>query len=343
MAPAPIAIPPAITAEMTIESSRSVPTRSTSTFVDARSFRSHAARVTIKHWQLRDLITRTAVPNEIMYVCDRSIKALDTAAGGTQTAAEFVFEPRCLAVGGDVVAAGGVQRGQFAFGSLRGHYEAGDADGRDMSAGIHTFELGGFINNSISLFRPGAASVHALVCNNDHVLRLLDLGGDGDYSVVESHRLPVPLNHSSISPDGRTIVACGDSAEIFVLHPHEPAPGDRRWTHALTLPTSADAGFSTAFSPSGVLFAVASQDGLASVFDTRYLAPAGPAGPTRPLTQVQSSCPGEGSSAFRCLKFSAGAEDLLLVAEQAGRVHVVDTRKLEDRQVLTIPPHAARD
>ncbi|KAK9352448.1 hypothetical protein V1523DRAFT_413967 [Lipomyces doorenjongii] len=327
--------------------------RRTSAFVDTNSFVSHPARVTIKHWQLRDLVCKTANLHEVLYVSERAVKSIDTDTGKTAKCAEFAFEPRCLASAFGIVAAGGVQRGQLGI-TYRGPEEDAD-NGVDLP--VTMIELGGYINNSITLFKPGSASVSALVCNNDHTLRMLDINGSS-YAVIDTLQLPVPLNHASISPDRKSIIACGDSAHLFVFHPEERNRSSEasaeattcvdslpplQWTRTATLATSADAGFATAFAPSGLLFAVASQDGLASIYDSRYLSASSSntslstRNAPKPLRQIESTRPHEKAGAFRSLKFSTGAEDLLLISEQAGRVHVVDTQRFEDRQILDIP------
>lgn len=304
---------------------------------------------------------------------------MDVSTGRRGKCAEFSFEPRCIASAHGIVAAGGPYRGQIGLATQTG---AGLP-----ATSVHTFELGGYINNAITLFRRDATSVSALVCNNDHTLRILDVT-DARHSVLDVVRMSVKLNHSSISPDRKTIIACGDSAHVFVLHPEEglraarlpdepvrvdsnpsssPSTGAStrtsadnpafRWHPTATLVTSSDAGLSTAFAPSGVMFAVASQDGMASIYDSRYLSSEidVPSAATsrhshrmsqtrrqRPLKYVESTRPLEGSGAFRCLKFSSGSEDLLLITEQTGRVHVVDSRRLEYRQILDIPDNSPR-
>ncbi|KAK9478900.1 WD40-repeat-containing domain protein [Lipomyces japonicus] len=324
---------------MTIETSGGT-SRNTSTLIDINSFGPRRARVTIKHWQLRDLICKTALPNEILYVSDRFVKSMDIKTGKSVKCAEFPFEPRCIATssrgsgnGDSIIATGGIQRGQFGI-SYRPEQQQ---DGYSTMNPVTAVELGGSINNSITLFNQGSASVSALVCNNDHSLRMLDISPTG-HSVVDKICLPVPLNHASMSPDGNTIITCGDSPQLFVFHPEERSnslSNRRSWTRSITLPTSSDSGFSTAFSPSGVLFAVAAQDGVASIFDSRFVSSSSTA--CKPLKMIESTRPRTNAGAFRCLKFTPGAEDLLLITEQSGRVHVVDARKFEDRQVLDIP------
>ncbi|ODQ72284.1 hypothetical protein LIPSTDRAFT_322158 [Lipomyces starkeyi NRRL Y-11557] len=321
------------------------------TFVDINSFVSHPARVTIRHVQLRDLVWKTANQHEVLYVSERAVKTVDTDTGKTAQCSEFPFEPLCLTSAFGIVAAGGVRRGQLGITYRRPEEHA---DNR-VDLPVTMIELGGYVNNSITLFKPGAASVSALVCNNDHTLRMLDIN-DSSYTVIDTLQLPVPLNHASISPDHKSIIACGDSAQLFVFHPEErkrsKAAADEatrvdslaplKWTRIATLATSADAGFSTAFSPSGVLFAVASQDGLASIYDSRYLSTSSSntslstRNVPKPMKYIESTRPHEIPGAFRCLKFSTGPENLLLISEQADRVHVVETRRFEDRQILDI-------
>lgn len=96
-------------------------------------------------------------------------------------------------------------------------------------------------------------------------------------------KLDAPVNHSSISPDGRTLLSVGDSPYVH-LH---ALSGGARITFSrlaqLSMPTSnspdttsysgGPASFSTAFSSCGTKFAVASQDGMCAVWDVRSTKP----------------------------------------------------------------------
>lgn len=96
-------------------------------------------------------------------------------------------------------------------------------------------------------------------------------------------RLDAPVNHSSISPDGRTLLSVGDSPYVYL---HALSGGAHITLSPLAqiaMPTSTStdstsysggpASFSTAFSSCGTKFAVASQDGMCAIWDVRSTKP----------------------------------------------------------------------
>lgn len=206
-------------------------------------------------------------------------------------------------------------------------------------------DVGELINNSIALYTDGDAGLNAIVCNNDNGLYFVDVAPER-IEITQRMKFAAPLNHASISPSRKTIVACGDTQQIYLCprdgdRPYSAGTGRGRtssgtdsnsgagWNITETLGTWSDYGFSTGFHNSGVVFGVAFQPGVAQLFDMRNL--------SEPLTQIYSTRPKEWPGAFRCLKFSGGPEDLMFVSEQMGRVHVVDLRNFENHQVLMVP------
>ncbi|KAK8869692.1 hypothetical protein IAR55_000260 [Kwoniella newhampshirensis] len=107
---------------------------------------------------------------------------------------------------------------------------------------------------------------------------------DGDYSGTEAKeareprrltriggtRFRVATNHSSLSPDLRTMVSVGDSTEVNVF---EVIEGGREFRKIAVYNAATDAGFSTSWSKDGRKFAVASQDGQVTVWDHRSSRP----------------------------------------------------------------------
>ena len=84
------------------------------------------------------------------------------------------------------------------------------------------------------------------------------------------------------------------------------------------------------------MFAVASQDGIISVWDRRFARTATPATNTGKLQVLKSTRVGSACGATRLVKFSQGPIDLLIFTEQSKYIHVVDARKFEETQVLSI-------
>lgn len=244
---------------------------------------------------------------------------MDLFSGKDSVVAEFDFRPRCLQNYKDVLVTGGLHEDHGVGGSQKGllavhNMVTGDQVSRD---------LGDLINNSVCLYSDTNDKIDAIVCNNDCSLYFLEIM-DSQCVVSDSMRLDTPFNHASISPDHKTVVACGDNPNIIICN----RKGTSGWTMSDNLNSGSDSGFSTAWHSSGILFGVAFQDGTARLYDIRNL--------KQPLTEIKSSCP-EMAGAFRCIKFSNGCEDMLFLTEQVERVHVVDIRDFDNHQVLTVP------
>ncbi|GAA6031578.1 hypothetical protein JCM8097_006531 [Rhodosporidiobolus ruineniae] len=152
----------------------------------------------------------------------------------------------------------------------------------------------------------------------------------------EDIHLRTAVNHCSVSPDGRRMVAVGDTNEVFLYDCR--ASG---YSLAHVFAASNDASFSTDWSSDGTTFAVASQDGFVHVYDIRNLPSASPtAFNPRKLAELKTSQTGPAGAA-RKVKFSPGGNrldsGLLAFTEHRNRVHVVDARTFETYQVLDVP------
>ena len=148
------------------------------------------------------------------------------------------------------------------------------------------------------------------------------------------------MNHASISPDGKLLVAVGDAGRAFFLrrrlrHRHgkypvydweDSANVCLRGTHIK------DCCFSTSFSPSGHICAIASQFGTITVYNTRLIrddmedneAVIDLIKTSRPQVALRDgvSIPG----APRSMAFSPEPWDLLVWAENFGRICIIDLR-----------------
>lgn len=86
---------------------------------------------------------------------------------------------------------------------------------------------------------------------------VFDQGGPCTLQRVESATLPfdTAINHCSVSPDGRRLVAVGDTNEVHLYD----CGMNGNYSHVHTFEASDDASFSTDWSSTGDKFAVASQ------------------------------------------------------------------------------------
>ncbi|KAG6902082.1 hypothetical protein C0995_004583 [Termitomyces sp. Mi166 len=234
----------------------------------------------------------------------------------------------------------------------------------------------GSINNSVlltsmSLTRSNESSVEPRLCisNNDSTVKLYNVSlrrtSKTIIDEVGCMHLGVPINHSSISPDGRTILSVGDSSKV---HLHRMTGGaaitfssiatlklpSPTITHMNYTTGSLTASFSTAFSSDGSKFAVTSQEGLLAVWDVRSSKPLkifqteksrmplGNGGASGWLVDdifdwTEGSLIAPGWS-VRNVKFGgSGDKELMTFTEHTSLLHVVDARTFETEEIIQVP------
>ncbi|KAF9223642.1 hypothetical protein BS17DRAFT_780992 [Gyrodon lividus] len=359
------------------------------------------AEVTIGHVQLRDLIIcprEAGVVNYVQgyFIVEHDLYAPDLAP---RRIADLSFNPNTLASlqlpGTDktLLAAGG----QEAEIHLSLHQPSSRSQRReDPSSRLRCSntiwqyyrKLQGSINNSVllsslSLTRSAESSVEPrlVVSNNDCTVRLYDIAVRGeslprDLRQSGNLKLEEPINHSSISPDGRTLLSVGDSPRIYL---HQLTGGPYiTFTPIVTLgipppdarlySSSLSASFSTAFSSDGTKFAVASQEGVVAVWDVRSTKPIkvtqtnktrlpagllGNGGANSIMsddpwdwTRGNSKAPGWGA---RSVKFGAGGthgrpgHEIMTFTEHTNLLHVIDARTFETEEIVRMPSVVRRE
>ncbi|KAF1983324.1 hypothetical protein K402DRAFT_407008 [Aulographum hederae CBS 113979] len=333
----------------------------------------YAFDIPVEHWQLRHNIS-SSQPDVLYFASESNLFSLNTATKTRTLVATLPFKIRCTASGYGWICAGGGEQGQFAVVKLDGtscpaaevdatlplEFNSRDA-GRPHSASpkVKIEDISSDIINSISvhclwpLDRSGATDpeVVALFTSNDKTVRIYSLTYDRDAVILD---LPFAINHATISPDGQMLVAVGDFNQAYFYErlisedPLDNKPNERSQTirttfeniNILRLHVPRDSKtfgyFSTAWSPSGRVCAVASECGYITLYDTTRIKSAEVAddaiidivGSSRPDGQ-----PGPGS--VRSMIFSPQPWDFLIWAEDHGRVCIADLREgAKVRQVL---------
>ncbi|CAA6659235.1 unnamed protein product [Spirodela intermedia] len=146
--------------------------------------------------------------------------------------------------------------------------------------------------------RSGGA-LHFMAANNDCGVRDFDME---KFQLCKHFRFPWPVNHTSLSPDGKLLVVVGDNTEGLLLDPqsgktiqelkgHRTFPSRQRGTR-------------------GHLFATGNQDKTCRVWDARS--------PHRALCALRGNL-----GAIRSLRFSPDGR-FLAAAEPADFVHIFD-------------------
>jgi WD40 repeat protein len=102
------------------------------------------------------------------------------------------------------------------------------------------------------------------------------------------------------------MVCVGDSSDVFLFD----ISSTGAFSHQATFTASVDSSFSTDFSSTSSMFAVASQDGIVSVWDRRFARTATPASSSGKLATLKTTRVGNSYGAARLVKFSQGDESL---------------------------------
>lgn len=306
---------------------------------------------TINHWQLRDLVQIDAKTGMVYHTFDDAIRVLPLLPRSARllTSYDYLrlpYFPRCFnhAPGGLVVA-GGVTTSLLKVFSMK----VPDL-GRDLARNSHTrplkglfsfkgpntkaeltFQLGEMINNAVTIYpQANTESAYTLyVCNNDSNMYVVDVSDSGMKATrAIACEANTSLNNVHQSPDGRLLTATGDSGSIFLMDPTDPRPKIK------TIRTTHDSGFGISYHHNQHTLATAFQDGTCSLYDLRRL--------DEPIHEIKSTRAGHQSGAFRCCKFlSTPLQDLLVVSEQVGRVHLMDFRQFsEDKHQVVVFPFA---
>lgn len=257
-------------------------------------------RSTIAHWQLRDVLhapseNECLIPyRDVVKHCNLSTKIV------TMTLMDF--SPAAITTGYGYLACGG---------------EDGSLTVKHASRGPCAVQLPNRrMINGLTLSKH-RGEVRLLVSRNNGTITALSLPQCRVKTVLQ---LPARVNQCSVSPDGKRMIAVGDSNLIFC---YEVSMGGYR--HYNTMNVYADASFTVDWNASSTSFAVGSEDGSVSIWDIRH---------SNPLARIYGS---EHSQSVRALKFTKeGGLDLLAFSEHGGCVHIVDTRDYAKKQSVRI-------
>ena len=295
--------------------------------------------------------------------------------------AALPFEARCTASGYGWICVGGEHDGHFAAIKVDGsasqvddRLDIGGAWTSGSSAGaqglarrtpsVKVERIGEEIVNSISIHRITDEAAHlddivAVLTNNDRTVRVYSLPQGLETSVLD---LPHAMNHATVSPDGRRLVAVCDAAQAFFFQrevrdapPQIPKPHNRltsasldwKLTNIVGLHVSkADSSvvgyFTTAWSPSGQLVALGSEGGYITVLDVEVLGDVELEDEEAIVAIIPGSrpdVPPPHPGAVRSMLFSPDPWDLLIWAEDQGRVCIGDLRTgLKRKQVVNLDP-----
>ncbi|RCK65380.1 hypothetical protein Cantr_01033 [Candida viswanathii] len=307
----------------------------------------------VNHWQLRDLIKFNNITNQVYYTKDDSIYKYQVDDYSIDKYIKLNYYPRCFDHWRDYVVTGGLLTTSSKLFSLNlsnlTYENAQDSPSfastsRRIAKGLFSFynpeldqlstvKIGEMINNDVTLYKSTNNSFQSYICNNDTFLYCVDINNSDlkcfNKINCESNTC---LNNVIKNPKFNNILtATGDSSLIFLIDPSSKNPIIK------TINSGHDSGgFGVDYHSNGLLFSTVFQDGVCQIYDIRNL--------SKSLIEIHSTRPGHQSGAFRVVKFSPENDlnDLMIISEHVGRVHLIDLRNLnydnvDDHQVVVIP------
>ncbi|EGW29873.1 uncharacterized protein SPAPADRAFT_63492 [Spathaspora passalidarum NRRL Y-27907] len=304
-------------------------------------------RPSVNHWQLRDLLKFNEVEDLVYYTRDDSIYSYDLNKETTKNYIKLNYYPRCFSHHDDIIVTGGLLTSSSKLFSLNLDNLTStntNIPARRIAKGLFSFyspkthtsktvKLGEMINNDVTIYPSSTNSYQSYVCNNDTHLYGLDINNNGNIKVTCKINCEINTCLNNVVQNPRTdkiLTATGDSSSIFLIDPHQPKPIIK------TIKSGHESGFGVSYHPNGYLFSTVFQDGTCQIYDIRNL--------KSRLIDIKSTRPGHQSGAFRVCKFSPANDmnDLLIISEHVGRVHLIDLRNLDydnvdDHQVIVVP------
>jgi len=299
----------------------------------------------VNHWQLRNLTKYNRHDNVLYYTKEDSVHLYDLSQAFTKKVLKLNYFPRCFDNHEGLIATGGLLTSSSKLFSLDlDNLTSKDLSGSSSSTTravakglfsfynpessiLHTVKLGEMINNDVSLNKVANHQYQALLCNNDANLYCVDINNNSSLTMTNKINCEnyTCLNSSVKNPRNSLITAVGDSSLIFIIDPNSGSSPIVK-----TIDSQYDGGFGISYHPNGYLFSTVFQDGVCQLYDLRNL--------NAPLKQFNSTRKKHQLGAFRVCKISQQNDfnDLLIIAEHVGRVHLIDLKTF-DRQVIVVP------
>tara|TARA_R110002003_G_scaffold589_2_gene20558 strand:+ start:18389 stop:20353 length:1965 start_codon:yes stop_codon:yes gene_type:complete len=272
-------------------------------------------RAFFPHFQLRNVLTATS-RNDIYYAAGHRVFRTD--AEGSSSDVMIDLSKRLTPDGSittiastDNVLIAGAFDGEYAITNLTSEYGTPCTFGRTSDFSLDTKSR---IVNHMHLFESRTTyHPQAVLCSNDHRLRVLDCVTD---KFLHSFLYPAAVNCAATSPNGRMRVVVGDFQETLITNAETGQAFE-------TLNSHTDDAFACAWADDGFYVATAAQDSTIAVWDARYW--------ERPLTILTSEL-----SIPRSLRFSpVGSGPRVLVAAEADDyISIINAQTWESKQVF---------
>ncbi|XP_058784997.1 uncharacterized WD repeat-containing protein C2A9.03-like [Vicia villosa] len=147
-----------------------------------------------------------------------------------------------------------------------------------------------------------SGAVHFTVSNNDCGIRDFDVE---KFQLSKHFSFPWPVNHTSISPDGKLLLVVGDNPESMLVD-------SQNGKTVTALSGHLDFSFASAWNPDGVTFATGNQDKTCRIWDIRNL--------SKSVEVLKGNL-----GAVRSIRYTSDGR-YMAMAEPADFVHVYDVK-----------------
>ncbi|KAK4343947.1 hypothetical protein RND71_037041 [Anisodus tanguticus] len=158
------------------------------------------------------------------------------------------------------------------------------------------------ITNAVDIYNTSSGALHFIASNNDCGVRDFDME---KFQLSNHFRFPWPVNHTSLSPDGKLLVIVGDNPEGILVD-------SRNGKAVVPLSGHIDYSFASAWHPNGVTFATGNQDKTCRIWDLRNL--------SKSVTALKGNL-----GAIRSIRYTSDGR-YMAMAEPADFVHVFDVK-----------------
>jgi len=120
------------------------------------------------------------------------------------------------------------------------------------------------ITNAVDISDTSSGAVHFMASNNDSSVRDYDME---TFQLCKHFQFVWPVNHTSLSPDGKLIVVVGDNPDGLLVDANSGKTVHSMKGHR-------DYSFASAWNPDGRTFATGNQDKTCRIWDARNLSKA---------------------------------------------------------------------
>ncbi|CAN6559147.1 unnamed protein product [Malus baccata var. baccata] len=158
------------------------------------------------------------------------------------------------------------------------------------------------ITNAVEIYDSPSGAVHFTASNNDCGVRDFDME---KFQLTKHFRYPWPVNHTSLSPDGKLLVIVGDNPEGILVN-------SQTGKTVMSLNGHLDFSFASAWHPDGMTFATGNQDKTCRIWDVRNL--------SKSVAVLKGNL-----GAIRSIRYTSDGQ-YMMMAEPADFVHVYDVK-----------------